>query len=279
MGPSFTANIWIWVVTPVQLAWNFVRLRVVWGIITIDIIKWNKLKNLLYLFYDYYSQLIKVFLQSLMSLLSPKCGRMKMGRVDAVSVIMAHSFQPMLKITLRLIILVVSSLTTAVNIVKRCSNLKILCKLTSLGIKTEDVSVTFQIPLFNAIKQTFVLFLKEMREMREAIKEMLYRLDDGRWGCTQCQFCSNRASSVEVHVESKHLITSGFVCPVCNKHCPTKNALNIHKFRYHREDKLWKSFFYFSWSSSRYWSDWKSHWWTRWSSGEWPVVLLFLWLY
>ena len=157
-----------------------------------------------------------------------------MGRVDAVSVIMAHSFQPMLKITLRLIILVVSSLTTAVNIVTRCSNLKILFKLTSLGIRTENVSVTFQIPFFNKIKPTFVLFLEEMRE---AIKEMLYRLDDGRWGCTQCQFCSNRASSVEVHVESKHLVTSGFVCPACNKHCPTKNALNIHKFRYHREDK------------------------------------------
>ena len=78
--------------------------------------------------------------------------------------------------------------------------------------------------------------------MRDAIKEMLYRLDDGRWGCTQCQFSSNRASSVGVHVESKHLITSGFVCPVCNKHCPTKNALNIHKFRYHREEKYWKSY-------------------------------------
>ena len=70
--------------------------------------------------------------------------------------------------------------------------------------------------------------------MKDAIREMLCRLGDGQWGCSQCEFTSNRASSVGVHIEAKHLMTGGFICQVCNKHCPTRNSFNIHKFRYHR---------------------------------------------
>ena len=77
--------------------------------------------------------------------------------------------------------------------------------------------------------------------MKDAIKEMMIRLADGQWGCSQCEFSSTRASSVGVHIEAKHLLTTGFICPVCSKHCPTRNSLNIHKFRYHRGNKPWKS--------------------------------------
>ena len=76
---------------------------------------------------------------------------MKRGRVDAVIVIMARSFRPMLKTTLRLIILVVLSQIIAVNIVTRLLNPKILFKLTSLDIKMENVSVIFQILFINEI--------------------------------------------------------------------------------------------------------------------------------
>ena len=86
-----------------------------------------------------------------MSSLSPKCGRMKRGRVDAVIVTMAHSFQLMLKTTLRLTILLVSSQTTAVNIVTKSLNPKIHFKLTSLDIKMENVSVVFLIPFIDKI--------------------------------------------------------------------------------------------------------------------------------
>ena len=80
--------------------------------------------------------------------------------------------------------------------------------------------------------------------MKDAIREMLCRLEGGQWGCSQCDFTSSRASSVGVHIEARHLLTEGFVCPVCNKHCPTRNSLNIHKFRYHRGNKSWKHPFF-----------------------------------
>ena len=69
--------------------------------------------------------------------------------------------------------------------------------------------------------------------MKEAVKSLMYRREDMQFACTQCGFASNRSSVVEVHVEAKHMETGGFVCPVCQKHCPTRNSLNIHKYRYH----------------------------------------------
>lgn len=73
--------------------------------------------------------------------------------------------------------------------------------------------------------------------MKEAIKSRVYRLADGQWGCAECDFTSNRTSVVSVHVEAKHLQTEGFVCPICQKHCPTRNSLNIQKYRYHRNNQ------------------------------------------
>ena len=74
--------------------------------------------------------------------------------------------------------------------------------------------------------------------MKEAIKSMLNKLENGQWGCNECDFASNRASSVAVHIEAKHLRTDGFSCFICYKHCPTRNFLNIHKLRYHRDQSL-----------------------------------------
>ena len=70
--------------------------------------------------------------------------------------------------------------------------------------------------------------------VKEAIKLHVFRRPDSHYECSECGFSSNRASVVHVHVEAKHLQTSGFECPICQKHCPTRNSLNIHKYRYHR---------------------------------------------
>ena len=81
---------------------------------------------------------------------------------------------------------------------------------------------------------TILIVFVSLEEIKEAIKSRVYRQANGQWGCTECDFSSNRASVVSVHVEAKHLETGGFVCPICHKHCPTRNSLDIHKYRYHR---------------------------------------------
>ena len=44
---------------------------------------------------------------------------------------------------------------------------------------------------------------------------------------------------VQAHVEAKHLTTGGFYCQECGKFCNTRNALMIHKTRFHQTKISW----------------------------------------
>ena len=95
---------------------------------------------------------------------------------------------------------------------------------------TENVEI---LPLLSDGSNTAVK-LHVLDGVNEAIKLHVFRRPDSNYECSECGFTSNRASVVHVHVEAKHLQTSGFECPICQKHCPTRNSLNIHRYRYHR---------------------------------------------
>ena len=138
----------------------------------------------------------------------------------------------------------VSFLNTAVSIVKRYSNQKIIFKLTSLGIKTENVSVTFQFPIptftssdtieksdFETSVCILVEALADIDQIEKAIDEQVGRLESGHWCCYSCDYVNPVKSTVRAHVESKHVSSSGFQCLTCSRVCPTRHALKMHKLR------------------------------------------------
>ena len=51
------------------------------------------------------------------------------------------------------------------------------------------------------------------------------------WECTVCGYSSMYSTNVRNHVESNHLLTAGYHCPVCDKFCKTRNALSNHRHR------------------------------------------------
>ena len=52
---------------------------------------------------------------------------------------------------------------------------------------------------------------------------------DGRmWYCTDCDYCSNHNGHVYEHVESKHVVHSGYACQFCQKVLKTKAAAGRH---------------------------------------------------
>ena len=55
----------------------------------------------------------------------------------------------------------------------------------------------------------------------------------GLWQCSECSYQSNKKSNVYEHVESKHVMHGGYVCPVCEKVCRSKNALRSHHHSNH----------------------------------------------
>ena len=70
------------------------------------------------------------------------------------------------------------------------------------------------------------------------IRDHMMREEDGSWTCGLCGFQSPYYATMTNHIEAKHLRSvEGYTCPVCQKHCPTKNALKCHKYSAHTKQK------------------------------------------
>ena len=72
----------------------------------------------------------------------------------------------------------------------------------------------------------------------DLIESMLTRNSNQSYNCGSCSYTSIRKSHVKAHIEAKHIQTTGFSCLLCGKLCNTRNALMIHKTRFH---KLWRN--------------------------------------
>jgi len=74
------------------------------------------------------------------------------------------------------------------------------------------------------------------KDLKEAIKNMMYKESDGSWSCSECTFNTKYHTTLTNHVEAKHLrAAEGYYCQHCNKYCPTKNALKCHTYRTHSQ--------------------------------------------
>jgi Pyruvate/2-oxoacid:ferredoxin oxidoreductase delta subunit len=51
---------------------------------------------------------------------------------------------------------------------------------------------------------------------------------------SDCAYTTAYLTTMQNHVEAKHVNTAGFLCHVCNKFCPSKNALKSHVSRSHK---------------------------------------------
>jgi len=54
------------------------------------------------------------------------------------------------------------------------------------------------------------------------------------WQCLACGWETSKRARLWEHVEANHVETTGYNCPVCEKFCPSKNALKVHKSRNHK---------------------------------------------
>ena len=54
------------------------------------------------------------------------------------------------------------------------------------------------------------------------------------WQCLACGWETPKRARLWEHVEANHVETNGYSCPICEKFCPSKNALKVHKSRNHK---------------------------------------------
>ena len=64
--------------------------------------------------------------------------------------------------------------------------------------------------------------------------ENLFEKRGNLFVCLECGKTAGTRQNIRNHVESKHVVSPGYVCNICNKFCQTKNALALHRSRYHR---------------------------------------------
>jgi len=70
-------------------------------------------------------------------------------------------------------------------------------------------------------------------EMIAAIRGRMRRLEGGEFGCTDCGYSTNNSTTMERHIESKHVVSAGIQCQQCAKICRTRHALRMHIVRQH----------------------------------------------
>ena len=60
--------------------------------------------------------------------------------------------------------------------------------------------------------------------LNDIIKSKMLRSEDGMFGCSDCDYSTKYSTTMQNHIESKHLSTSGFYCKYCQKFCPTRRG-------------------------------------------------------
>jgi len=58
----------------------------------------------------------------------------------------------------------------------------------------------------------------------------------GVWQCLTCGWETKFKTRLFEHVEATHVHTNGYTCPYCDKFCPSKNSLKVHKSRNHKNE-------------------------------------------
>ena len=74
----------------------------------------------------------------------------------------------------------------------------------------------------------------QVEAVEQEISEQMNYHGDNSWSCIHCDYTSASKAPIMAHIEAKHMNTRGIRCGSCDKICKTRNALNIHKTRYHK---------------------------------------------
>ena len=68
-------------------------------------------------------------------------------------------------------------------------------------------------------------------------------LGGGYWQCIECNYQSNNKANVKMHIDAKHVISHGEICPHCHLHLKNKIALKNHLARKHRNPSSFDQIF------------------------------------
>ena len=75
--------------------------------------------------------------------------------------------------------------------------------------------------------------LLDAEDSKMGIYSKVIQSGPNQFTCSECGFVTSYKNSCVNHIEAKHMLNSYF-CYLCQKNMSSKAALNMHKFRYHK---------------------------------------------
>ena len=91
----------------------------------------------------------------------------------------------------------------------------------------ESYELTFHLSLLQ------IFLCSELSELDTRIERMMMKQDDGCWHCSECDYMSRIKTNIKMHVESRHVVSAGFTCDICQLFCANRKALQNHYYRKH----------------------------------------------
>ena len=74
--------------------------------------------------------------------------------------------------------------------------------------------------------------------LNDLIRTMMVRVEPEMWACSSCSYSTRFYSTMQSHIESKHIISPGVQCEICHVFSPTRQALKMHMSRKHKNPML-----------------------------------------
>jgi len=72
-------------------------------------------------------------------------------------------------------------------------------------------------------------------DVKATLEKHMQKLESGVFICLLCNYQARRSHHITNHIEAKHMQSElTYHCDICFSSCPTKNALNAHKSRKHK---------------------------------------------
>ena len=93
------------------------------------------------------------------------------------------------------------------------------------------ISNLFQDPHQTSV---FQIILCDYLDLDELLASKMIRCETGEFMCLECPYTHKTRQRLKYQIESKHILSPGHVCEFCQKVCPTKDALCLHRSRYHK---------------------------------------------
>ena len=107
---------------------------------------------------------------------------------------------------------------------KASGKCKVLSHMNQVKLENIDMKI---------VKEWWIKRLINAIFSSDVIDSLMINLGGGKWQCGKCEYLCSKIN-VQMHIEAKHVVSDGYICPYCDQLLKNKIALKNHLARKHK---------------------------------------------